>query len=166
MEGDIIYNEKVSSKKTQALFLALTSLFAWLTLRSMKARRRDLFSDASFFFAVFFLFYSLNYRTLKIRITSDELKLKFGLFTWRVPVENIAGCKLDDLPVILRMGGAGIHFMSTGKRYRASLNFLEHPRVVVALKNKLGPVEDISFSTRHPNEVIQFIQEAAAENKH
>jgi hypothetical protein len=163
VEGDIIYNEKVSSKKTQALFLALTSLFSWLTLRRLKARRRDMLSDASTFFAVFFLFYSLNYRTLKIRITSDELRLKFGVFTWRVPMENIAGCRLDDLPVIMRMGGAGIHFMSIGKRYRASLNFLEHPRVVVALKNKLGPVEDISFSTRHPNEVIQLIQEAAAE---
>jgi hypothetical protein len=34
---------------------------------------------------------------------------------------------------------------------------------VVALKNKLGPVQDISFSTRHPQEVVQLIQESIAE---
>mgnify|MGYP000900013350 CR=1 FL=1 len=33
----------------------------------------------------------------------------------------------------LRYGGAGIHFMSIRGRYRASFNFLEYPRVVIAL---------------------------------
>lgn len=162
MYGEIIYNEKVTSRKTQALFLALTSLFAWLTGRQWQRGRRGLLSDIFFLFSGFFLFYSLNYRTLSIRVTGDELKLKFGLFAWHIPLENIAGCRLDDLPLVMRMGGAGIHFMSIAGRYRASLNFLEHPRVVVALKRKLGPVQEISFSTRHPNEVIQLINDLAA----
>lgn len=61
----------------------------------------------------------------------------------------------------MRMGGAGIHFMSIRKRYRASFNFLEYPRVVIAFKRKVGPVQDISFSTRQPEKVIRLIQEAA-----
>lgn len=160
MEGDIIYNEKVTSKRTQALFLALTSLSGWLTMRQRQAGRRGWLPDAATFFTIFFLFYSLNYRALRIRISSSDLVLRFGVFTWSVPMENIAASSLDDIPLLMRMGGAGIHFMSIRGRYRASLNFLEHPRVVVELKRKLGPVQDISFSTRHPEVVIQLLQEA------
>jgi hypothetical protein len=58
------------------------------------------------------------------------------------------------------MGGAGIHFISVRGRYRVSFNFLEHPRVVIALKKKRGLVRDVSFSTRHPDEVLQLIREA------
>lgn len=63
------------------------------------------------------------------------------------------------------MGGAGIHFMTIRARYRASFNFLEYPRVVVAFKKKVGLVRDISFSTRRPDEVLRLIQEAASAKK-
>ncbi len=163
MKGEIFYEEGVTSRKTQALFLSLAGQFTGMALWSRKFPKRGLLSIISFFFASFFLFYSLNYRKLRIRLTPEELNLKFGIFTWSIPVINIATCRLDDLPLLMRMGGAGIHFMSIGNRYRASLNFLEHPRVVVSLKKKLGPVQEISFSTRHPNEVIQLIQGAITE---
>jgi hypothetical protein len=60
----------------------------------------------------------------------------------------------------MKYGGAGIHFMLIHKRYRVSFNFLEHPRVVIALKRKAGWVRDVSFSTCQPNELIQLIQGA------
>ena len=50
--------------------------------------------------------------------------------------------------------------MSIRKRYRASFNFLEYPRVVIALRKKVWLVQDISFSTHRPEDVIQLIQEA------
>jgi hypothetical protein len=62
----------------------------------------------------------------------------------------------------MKMGGAGIHFMFIRKRYRASFNFLEYPRVVIAFKRKAGPVQDISFSTRRPDDLIRLIQAAAS----
>jgi len=58
----------------------------------------------------------------------------------------------------MQYGGAGIHFMFINKRYRASFNFLEYPRIVVALKKKSGPVCDLSFTTRHPEKVLQLLQ--------
>ena len=79
-----------------------------------------------------------------------------------MPLANIEECRLDELPAVMRYGGAGIHFMSIGGRYRASFNFLEHPRIVIALKRQAGPVRDISFSTRRPDDVLRFIGEAAA----
>jgi hypothetical protein len=62
----------------------------------------------------------------------------------------------------MRMGGAGIHFMLIRRRYRVSFNFLEYPRVVIAFKRKVGPVQDISFSTRRPDDVLRHIQESVS----
>ncbi|MFZ2095565.1 MAG: hypothetical protein WAV05_02895 [Anaerolineales bacterium] len=55
--------------------------------------------------------------------------------------------------------------MMIRKRYRASFNFLEYPRVVIALKRKVGPVQDISFTTRRPDDVIQQLQDALPADK-
>jgi hypothetical protein len=74
-------------------------------------------------------------------------------------MDNIEKCFLDDTS-LWRIGGAGIHFSWFHGRYRAMFNFIEHPRVVFALKKKRGPVRDVAFSTRRPNEVLRFIQEA------
>ncbi|NIM94506.1 MAG: hypothetical protein GTO18_12460 [Anaerolineales bacterium] len=88
----------------------------------------------------------------------EFLKLKFGIITWTTPLDNVGECRIDDLPVLMKYGGAGIHFMFIGKRYRASFNFLEYPRVVIALNRKVGIVQDVSFSTRRPDEIIQLLQ--------
>jgi Ca2+/Na+ antiporter len=164
MTDDLIYNERVSSNRTEALFLALTILFFLLLIWRVNAGGLDIL--AAIFFCLFslFFFYSVNYRTLIIRLTSESLKLTFGIFTWRVPLDNVGECCLDDIPMLMRMGGAGIHFMSIRKRYRASFNFLEHPRVVIAFKRKEGLVRDISFSTRRPDDVLWLIQEAVSAN--
>ena len=109
--------------------------------------------------SVFFLFYSLNYRSLVIRLTADSLILRFGLLSWAVPLHNVAECRLDDLPALVRYGGAGVHFMFVGRRYRVSFNLLEYPRVVLAHK-KPGIVRDISFTTRQPERIIRLLNTA------
>ncbi len=160
MKDDLIYEERVSSGWTEALFLSLTALFFLLFIWRLNTGG-SLFLRAAFFILfLFFLFYSVNYRTLMIRLTPESLKLKFGIFSWTIPLDNVGECRLDDLPVLMRYGGAGIHFMLIRKRYRASFNFLEHPRVVIAFKRKVGIVQDISFSTRRPDDVIQRLQNA------
>lgn len=80
-------------------------------------------------------------------------------------MENIADCRLDDLPAGLRIGGAGIHWMFVRRRYRFSFNFLEHPRVVLPLKQKIGLVQDVSFSTTNPNEIIRLINKNIDKNR-
>ena len=157
-----IYQEKVTSNKTEALFVALTLIFSLLTLWRVDGRGRDGLAVTFAVFCAIFIFYSLNYRTLVISLTSESLKLTFGLFTWTVPLDNIEGCRHDDdLPTLMKYGGAGIHFMMIRNRYRASFNFLEYPRVVIAFKRKAGPVRDISFSTRQPEEIMRLIWELA-----
>jgi hypothetical protein len=156
--SNLIYKERISSNKTEALFLLLTVLFFLLLDWRRNAVGMDWLAVVFIGFFVLFFFYSLNYRTLVIHLTSDSLKLKFGIFLWTVPVDNIQKCSLDELPVIMKYGGAGMYFMTIQKRYRVSFNFLEYPRVVIAFKNNVGPVRDISFSTRRPDEIIQLIK--------
>ncbi|TFH34606.1 MAG: hypothetical protein E4G99_09145 [Anaerolineales bacterium] len=158
MTDNLIYEERVSSNWTEALFAGFTILFSILAIWCLRAGSPDLLISAFFFLFVIFFFYAVNYRTLHIRITPEYLKLKFGIFTWTLPLDNVGECRLDDLPILLRYGGAGIHFMFIRNRYRASFNFLEHPRVVIALKRKIGIVRDISFSTRRPDDVIRLLQ--------
>jgi hypothetical protein len=162
MADNLIYKERVSSNKTEALFLLLTVLFLMLLIWRVNTGSPDVLSAVFFFLFGLFFFYSFNYRTLIIRLTSESLKLRFGIFTWTVPLDKVEECRLDDIPVLMRIGGAGIHFMVIRKRYRASFNFLEHPRVVIALQRKVGIVRDISFSTRRPDDVIQLLQKAVS----
>jgi Ca2+/Na+ antiporter len=159
---DLIYDERVTSKRTEVLFLALTILFFLLLIWRVNAAGLDILAAVLFCLFGLFLFYSVNYRTLIIRLTSESLKLTFGIFTWTVPLDNVEECRLDDIPVLMRMGGAGIHFMSVRKRYRASFNFLEHVRIVIAFKRKVGLVRDISFSTCRPDDVLRLVQEAVS----
>ena len=156
--NDLIYSERISSNKTEALFLILMILFFLLYIWRVNSVSLDWIALLFACFVVIFLFYSVNFRILLIGLTPESLKLSFGIFTWMVPVDNIQACSLDELPVIMKYGGAGIHFMTIRKRYRASFNFLEYSRVVIAFKEKVGPVRDISFSTCRPEEVIRLVQ--------
>jgi len=159
-----IYFERVSSRRTELLFIALTIIFSMLLVWRMNVSGWNGLAVVLLVLSCFFLFYGVNYRTLIIQITSDVLKLSFGIFTWTVPFENIESCSLDELSLFMKYGGAGIHFMMIRKRYRASFNFLEYPRVVVAFKNKIGPVQDISFSTRQPEEVLHVLSLRKSDN--
>lgn len=162
MHDNDLYNERVSSDKTEAFFVFLTLVFFALFIWRRMAGGLNKLAVVFLGLSGLFLFYALNYRTLTIRLTARSLKLKFGLFTWKVPLDNIAACRRDDLPFLPRLGGAGIHFMLVRQRYRASFNFLEHPRVVIAFKRKVGPVQELSFSTRRPDELLGLIQEAVS----
>lgn len=164
MNDKVLYEERITSNKTEALFILLTLLPTLLFIWSTKTGRKGKLKAVSLFLSILFLFYSLSYRTLIIRLSSRSLKLIFGLSSWVVPVDNIKNIHLDEIPLGMRMGGAGIHFMMIRKRYRASFNFLEYPRVVIEFKNKVGPVQDISFSTRQPDQLVRLIQDIVSAN--
>ena len=163
--NNLIYTERISSNKTEALFLVLMMLSLLLLIWRVTSDGLDILAVAFICLFIIFLFYSLNYRTLLIHLTTDSLKLTFGIFSWTIPMDNIQECSLDELPAIMKYGGAGIHFMFVRKRYRASFNFLEYPRIVIAFKRKVGLVRDISFSTRQPGDVIHLIQEIISANQ-
>ena len=162
MSEDTIYKERLSSYKTEALFTGLTLLFLIPSVWRIWRGSPGALTSILLFLSLVFFFYSVNYRVLDIDLDPGSLKLKFGIFTWRIPVDNIVSWRLDDLSLLMKYGGAGIHFMQIQGRYRASFNFLEYPRVVVALKQKVGPVRDVSFSTKNPNEIIRLFEKVTS----
>jgi hypothetical protein len=157
MNQQDLYEERLSSTRTEALFIVLTlfplAVFAW---RYPSAGMGG-WSVFLLVVTAMFLFYSVNYRTLIIRIAADALRLRFGLFEWKVAKQNIEFCSPDAIS-LWRVGGAGIHFTSIDRRYRAMFNFLEYPRLVVGLKVKKGPVRDVIFSTRRPAELMALLR--------
>ncbi len=155
-----IYEERLTSRKTESLFLIISILFLILFIGRFGAAGFDWLAKLFLFFLLFFLFYYFNYRTLLIHITPQLLKLKFGVFVRNVAIENISKVYIDDLPPMVKYGGAGIHFMKVRNRYRIFLNFLEYQRVTVELKKPAGTVKDVCFSTRFPEDVKAFIEES------
>jgi hypothetical protein len=163
-ENKIVYHEEVTSSKTPVFFLALAILCLALFLWRVNAAGVNCSTLILGVLFLFFLFYNLNYRRLVIDLIPQRLTLKFGIFSCSVRVENIAACAVDELPALMRYGGAGIHFMFIRRRYRASFNFLEHPRVVITLRQSAGPVQDISFSTCQPAELLRILRQALMQN--
>ena len=157
MDEEFLYEERVTSSRTTAVFVLLTLLSSLIYLNRRRSEKSDKLSALSLFFSLFFFIYTINYRILIIRLLASSFSLQFGLSSWRVPLENIDFIKIDDLPLLQRIGGAGVHFMLVRHRYRASFNFLEYPRLVIGFKEKVGPVQDLSFSTRHPDEWITLL---------
>jgi hypothetical protein len=160
---NLIYEEKLRSNRTEALFIVLTILFMGLTYWRVMRDDFGFFTIAFIFFSIFFLFYTINYRTLMIHMTSVSLVLSFGIFKWTIPFSNIKAYYLDDMYTRL-IGGAGIHFMFVRGKYRSYFNFLEYPRVVIVFKKKNGPVAEIAFSTEHSKEVLHQLQERTDKN--
>lgn len=158
---DLSYTEKVTSKKTELLFSGLALLFLLLALWRVNAAGPGTLTTLLLAAFLFFLFYTFNYRSLTIHLTPRQLRLRFGVFRWTIPLENVERFYQDDIS-LQRIGGAGVHFSSFGSRYRAMFNFLEHPRVVVGLKEKRGPVRDVAFSTQQPERVLALLREYMA----
>ena len=153
-----IYTEKLQSNLTTGLFVVLAlvflALFGWrVTTVGWK------FTPVLFLFlGVFFLFYVFNYRTLQIQVSQEVLSLKFGLVRWRTELKNIQEFNLDDPPLWIKYGGAGVHFAMVMGIYRAFFNFLEGPRILISFKEKQGPVQALSFSTRQPELILELLE--------
>ena len=70
----LLYTERVSSWKTEALFLALMLLFLLPFIWRVNADSLDVLSVVFLCSFILFAFYSVNYRILMIQLTSKSLK--------------------------------------------------------------------------------------------
>lgn len=152
-----MYHERLSSPRTQTLFVVLSLLFlsgfAWLA----RAGSPGWVAWALLGLGLVFGFYVLNYHTLHIDIDEQRLLLRFGLFRCRVPLNNIEAVEMD--PVSLwRIGGAGIHFTWISGRYRVMFNFLQYERLLIHLKRRQWPVVDVAFSSAQPGQIQALVE--------
>ena len=159
MKEDLIYRETLRSKKTTGLFFALAVI--WLILGIARLLSSGWAALTFIFLGLsgFFFLYVANFWKLDIHIHPEQLQVKFGLIVWRVPLKNIASIEADDLPWLMRNGGAGVHFMLVNGLYRVNFNFLEYPRLLVRFKQKTGPVQALSLSTQQPEKLTAEINQ-------
>lgn len=157
------YTEKIQSSGTTLLFLGLSILFFILFGWRISAVGVRFFPGMFAFLGMLFLFYVFNFRTLLITIDSKHVKLKFGIIPWKTRLDNIRDYQVDDSPAIIKYGGAGVHFAFVKGIYRAYYNFLEYPRVVVSFKEKQGLVQELVFTSRHPDQVLTEINSRIAQ---
>lgn len=153
-----IYSEKLQSSLTTFLFVDLALIFLVLFGWRVTTVGWKFTPGLFLFLGVFFLFYVFNYRILRIQISEEALILRFGLVRWKTELGNIQDCALDDPPLWIKYGGAGVHFAMVQGLYRAFFNFLEGPRILVTFKEKQGPVQALSFSTRQPDQILEVLR--------
>lgn len=156
---EVIYNEEIRSNKTDLLFVVLALIFFALGAWRLSIVGFRFVPGLFIFLGLMFTFYVINFRVLKITITDQGIRLKFGLIPWITNFSNIQECMLDDAPIIIKYGGAGVHFAFVRGEYRAFYNFLEYPRVLIRFKEKQGLVQALVFTTRQPDQVLETIQE-------
>jgi len=159
MDSELIYQEKLCSVRTTGLFLLLMLIFFSLGTWRWTRSGGSLLTWVLLGFSGLFLFYVVNFRTLAIHLDREIFQVRFGLIRWRVPLANIASVERDVIPWFLRNGGAGVHLFLSGGLYRVNFNFLEHARLLIRFKEKAGPVQALSFSTRQPEMLTTVIQQ-------
>jgi hypothetical protein len=152
-----IYAEVLRSNITTWLFAGLALLFLTLFGWRVRVVGWKFVPGLFLFLGLFFVFYVINYRTLRIAIYDDTLQLTFGLVRWRIALENIQSCVQYDPPWWIKYGGAGVHFAQVQGVYQAFFNFLEGPRVLVMFKEKQGLVQALCFSTWKPDRVGELL---------
>ena len=104
MVSDPIYVERVSSNRTEALFVGLAILFFVLSAALAQTDIPGVWWAVTFGLFTVFTFYTLNYRTLVIRLGEEALQLQFGIFQWEIPFKNIIAC-YEDPASLWRIGG-------------------------------------------------------------
>lgn len=156
--NETLYTEKLRSSLTTVLFIDLFLIFLFLFGWRFGAVGWKFTPILFLILSLVFLFYIFNYRTLRIKISENSLELRFGLVRWRTELENIQEASLDDLPPIIKYGGAGVHFAFVRGIYRAFFNFLEGPRILVTFKEKQGLAQALSFSTRQPVKILELLE--------
>jgi hypothetical protein len=155
MSNDNVYEERLYSIRTEALFVILSVISLLLTLVFVNWKIFWLLITIPFLFFVFFLFYALNYPILKTIIAKEKIILKFGIFTKNIKFDEIIDQKIDTTSM-WRIGGAGIHATKIQGVWRMMFNFLEYERVVV--KKNTGFNKEIAFSTKNPKELIEIVK--------
>jgi hypothetical protein len=161
--SEIKYSEKIQSTGTSLLFLCLSALCFLLFFWRISIVGWRFFPGLWLGLGILFLFYTINYRVLKIELTEKYLSLRFGIVPWRSKYDNILSIQMDDSPAIIKYGGAGVHFAFVNGKYRAFYNFLEFPRLLISFKQKQGLVQELVFTTRQPERMIEVIQSLMSE---
>jgi hypothetical protein len=158
MNSDYIYEEKIFAKVIGGMIGAATAILFIILIYQVSINPSDevpwlpVVILISF---IIFLFLTLNFIRLVIRVTYQDITVRYGIFRRRIGWENIEDAYIDDTPAI-KYGGAGIRTARITGEWVLVYNVVGGPRCVLKLKE--GRFKRFVFSTKNPEEVINVIR--------
>ena len=159
MPLDRLYEEDVPSIWVTRILTLATAVFALLFLRQLIEDPGDANPVIKTIFPIlslFFLGLLLIFRTLTIRITTDNVTVAYGPISYSVPLEEITDIRADETSA-LRYGGAGIRLAPVGGKLRLVFSVIGGQRVIIGIRGRR--IGELVFSTERPDEIIKLIRD-------
>jgi hypothetical protein len=151
-----IYEETIYSWLMGVLVMGVIVLLIFISfIQSLTGSNTIPQPEWVFYIMIIILIIILNFIRLHIKITPQYVSAAFGIFKYKVLLENIEDF-YDDKDPLVRYSGLGIRLNRTqGKWYYGFI--LVGPRIVLELKeSRLG---GFVFTTKNPEEVLRILDE-------
>jgi hypothetical protein len=155
---NLLYEEKILSKEILGVCLIVAFLFLVLMIYQIYKGPIGNCPAPNWVFLLFFLLVSgfgFVFSNLGVKITSKNLDVGYGFIRYKIPLENVANCYLDETSAFW-YGGWGIRFAKIADKWRLVYNVIGTPRVILSLKQ--GRFKEFAFSTKKPQELIKIIR--------
>ena len=98
----------------------------------------------------------INFSKLTIRITSQEITIKYGIISHKQSWTNVSDVILDETSII-KYGGWGIRIGRFGGKWRLIFNVIGKKCLLLQLNQ--GRFHEFVFSTTNPEEIVKIIKE-------
>jgi hypothetical protein len=153
----VIYRERIFARVPFA-FYSLAAVASGMLAASIDPSSPQTAAVRStlVFLAVFFFFLLVNFSTLSIRITFNDIVVRFGLFNFRADWEDVSG-----MDSVRERDGAknlyGIRMRSLPDGYWRIIYSAGLPRVILKLRE--GSIRELSFTTMAPEKVLTVAAE-------
>ncbi len=98
----------------------------------------------------------INFSRLTIRITSQEITIRYGAFGYTQLWSNVKDLIFDDTSII-KYWGWGIRIGRFGGKWRLIFNIIGKKGVLLQLNQ--GRFREFVFSTNSPEEIIKIVRE-------
>ncbi|MGC1120118.1 MAG: hypothetical protein WBA22_03405 [Candidatus Methanofastidiosia archaeon] len=161
MQPGTIYEEKILSKWMTVILISIATIMLFPLAYQILVKPLGSRPAPNWFYLIMvFLFVGIAFifGRLTIRMTPASISVGYGPLGQNFNWDNVEDCFLDETSAA-KYGGAGIRMARIGGNWRIIYNIIEGPRVVLSLRE--GRFKEVTFSTRHPQEVMKTIKEWA-----
>ncbi len=165
MSLDTVYEEDIPSKWVTRILTLATTFFVLLFIHQLiEGSEGDNPTVRAIFpiLSLFFLGLLLIFRTLTVRMTTDNVTVAYGPISYSVPLKDITDVRADETSA-LRYGGAGIRLAPVGGKLRLVFSVIGGQRVIIGMSGRR--IGELVFSTDRPDEIVKLIEERTAKHR-
>jgi hypothetical protein len=165
MQPDEIHNESIPFPLVRVLVMAqvaLAAAFLFLFIYQLISGLIGNSPAPNWFYLLMMVIFAAvaalltNFTKLNISMTAGAITVGYGRFRYTIPWQRIEGCHQDKKSGIA-YGDWGIRMAKAGGKSILVYNVIRAPRVILELKE--GRFSQFAFSTRHPEDAINVIQQ-------